>query len=199
MTGRGLALLAAALAATAGCGGDDDERALRAPDPTRERADRPAKPPPGWRTVRNIRSGFTMPVPRTWSARKRGPATLIRSDDRLVSVTVAADRTADGRRLPARRFARATIRSLPDFKGRVAPRVRRVDGSPYQSARAEARGRLAVSKVPQRITVAVFHRPRRVTYTVSVFRNARVRPGFNEPVIRRMLRGFRAQPPDFTP
>ena len=185
-------------AGPAGCG-DDDEPAERTPDPANERTDRPAKPPPGWRTVRNARAGFTVPVPRTWSARKRGPATLIRSDDRLVSITVAADRTADGRRLPARRFAREAIQSLPDFKGRVRPGARRIAGSPYQSARADARGRLKISKVPQRITIAVLHRPRQVSYTVSVFRNARVKPRFNEPVIRRLLRGFRAQPPDFTP
>jgi hypothetical protein len=192
------ALTLAAMPFAMGCG-DDDEPARTGPDPAGERAHRPSKPPPGWRTVRNARAGFTLPVPPTWSARKRGPATLIRSDDQLVSVTVAADRTGDGRRLPARRFARLTIESLPGFKGKLARGTRAIRDTPYDAARADGRGRVQTSRVPQRITIAAFRRPGRVTYTVSVFRNARVRPRFNEPVIRRMLRGFRAQPPDFTP
>jgi hypothetical protein len=149
--------------------------------------------------VQNERAGFTLSVPETWSARQKGPATLILSDDRLVSVTGAADRTSDGRRTPPAEFARATLRGLPGFKGSVAMGVRRIEGSPYRTARADARGRLATSKVPQRITAVVFQRPGRVTYAVLVFRNARVKPRFNEPVVERMLRSFRAQAPDFTP
>ena len=53
--------------------------------------------------------------------------------------------------------------------------------------------------MPQRITAAVFQRPGRVVYEVLVFRNARVRPRFNDPVVERLLRSFRAQAPDFTP
>jgi hypothetical protein len=184
--------------AVAGCG-DDDDAPPPAPDPAEEPADKPAKPPPGWRTVRNPRAGFTVSVPRTWSARRKAEATLIRSDDRLVSMTVAADRTADGRELSPKRYARETIKHLPGFKGRVsraAPRVRR---SPYRSARVDARGRIRTSRIPQRITAATFQRPGRVTYVALVFRNARVKPRFNEPVVRRLLRSVRGQPPDVTP
>jgi hypothetical protein len=49
--------------------------------------------------------------------------------------------------------------------------------------------------VPQRITIAAFRRPGLVTYTVLVFRNARVRPRFNDPVVNRVLGSLRAQPP----
>ena len=72
-------------------------------------------------------------------------------------------------------------------------------GSPYRTARVDARGRVRASKVPQRITAAVYQRPGLVTYAVLVFRNARVRPRFNDPVVERLLRSFRAQAPDFTP
>jgi hypothetical protein len=185
--------------ALAGCGDDDGEPAGRGPDPAAERSDPPAKPPPGWRTVRDERAGFTLSAPRTWSARTKGPATLIRSDDELVSVTVAADRTELERVADPGAFARQTIRKLPGFRGRVSERTRRVRRSPYENARADARGRLSTSKVPQRITAAVFQRRGQVTYEVLVFRNAKVRPHFNDPVVERMLRSFRAQAPDFTP
>jgi hypothetical protein len=189
--------IAAATLALAACG--DDEPAGTKPDPADERSDPPSKPPPGWRTVRNPRAGFTLPLPRTWSARKKKAATLIRSDDHLVSITVAADRTSGGSRADPGTFARQTIRNLPGFRGRVRRRARRVRGSPYRSASVEGRGRVSTSKVLQRITAAVFQRRGRVTYEVLVFRNARVRPHFNDPVVARMLRGFRAQAPDFTP
>jgi hypothetical protein len=186
------------LASGAGCG-DDDDVEPPAPDPSEEPTDKPAKPPKGWRTVGNPRAGFTMSVPRTWPARRKAQATLVRSDDHLVSVTVAADRTVDGRELPPRRFARATIRSLPGFRGRVSAGAPQVRKSPYKSARVDARGRVRTSRIPQRITAAAFQRPGRVTYIVLVFRNARVKPRFNEPVVRRMLRSLRGQPPDVTP
>jgi len=193
-TAAALALAALALAA---CG--DDEPADSGPGPGQERSDRAVKPPPGWRMVRNERAGFTLSAPRTWSARKRGPATLIRSDDQLVSITIAADRTAGERERSPRRFARETIENLPGFRGRLSAGARRVRGSPYRTARVDARGRVRASKVPQRITAAVYQRPGLVTYAVLVFRNAKVRPRFNDPVVERLLRSLRAQAPDFTP
>ena len=191
-----VALAAAALSASA-CGDDDESRP--GSGPREESSHRPAKPPHGWRTVRNRRAGFTLSVPRTWLARTRGPATLIRSDDQLVSATVAADRTAGEREGNPKAFGRRTIKSLPGFRGRISRRAGRIPGTPYRTARVEARGRVANSRVVQRITAAVFQRPRRAIYEVLVFRNAKVRPRFNDPVVERMLRSFRAQAPDFTP
>ena len=191
-------LLCAAFVTAAGCA-DDDAPSDSSRDPAAEKSDPPAKPPPGWRIVRNQRAGFTLSLPRTWSARKKGAATLIRSDDQLVSATVAADRTERERVANPATFARQTIQNLPGFKGRVARRSPPIRRSPYRSARADARGRVSASKVPQRITAAVYQRPGQVTYEVLVFRNARVRPRFNDPVVVRMLRSFRAQAPDFTP
>ena len=184
--------------ALAACG-DDDSSPNSSPDPGEESSDRPVEPPPGWRVLRNERAGFTLSVPRTWAARTRGAATLIRSDDQLVSVTVAADRTASEHRRDPATFARETIESLPGFRGRLRGRTGRVRGSPYRTARVDARGRVAGSGVPQRITAAVYQRPGLVTYAVLVFRNARVRPRFNDAAIERLLRSLRAQAPDFTP
>jgi hypothetical protein len=192
-----VAAIAALALVTPACGEEEQEETP--PDPSEESSDRPAKPPRGWRSLKNAKAGFTISVPRAWSARTKSTATLIRSDDQLVSMTVGADRTRDGREIPAKRFVLETIHGLPAFKGRASRRTRRVRSSRYESARIEARGRIETSKLPQRITVAAFRKPGRVTYTVLVFRNARVKPRFNEPAIERMLRSFRAQAPDFTP
>lgn len=184
------ALAALALLAS-GCDGDaDDDRRTES-----EPVDAPALPPVGWRTVRNAAAGFTVSAPRRWTVATERGSTLIRSDDRLVSVTISADRSEPGRELDAARYARETIRSLPGFRGSLSGRVRRVRSSPYATARVDATGRLRTSPTHQRITVAVFRRPGRVTYSAVVFRNAIVKPRFNDRRIDRLLRSLRAEKP----
>jgi len=187
-----IALTLALVLLPAGCG---DESADRKTGPRPERADRPATPPPGWRTVRNSEAGFTVAAPRTWSAATKRGRTLIRSDDRLVAVSISADRTPTGRDLPPARYARRTIRTLPNFAGRVDGQSSSLPGSPYDSAVLNAIGTVEPSSLSQQISVAIFQRPGRVTYGALVFRNAGVKPRFNERTLNRMLRSFRAQPP----
>src|SRR3954447_1011389 len=105
---RWLALVAGT-AALAGCGAEEGKPA--------DRGDRPARLPAGWRTVGNQSVGFTIGIPRHWSTRTRRSATLIRSLDRLVAATVAADRGPQGRETSAGPYALATLRGLPDFEG----------------------------------------------------------------------------------
>jgi hypothetical protein len=124
---------------------------------------------------------------------------VIRSDDRLVVVTVAADRSEAGRERRPADYARETLSELPGFRGRIDPGTRTVPGSPYPTGVVTARGRVSGSIPEQLIAIAAYARPERVTYAAIVFRNARVRPRFNEPVIRRLLRSFRMRAPDVTP
>ena len=87
------------------------------------------------------------------------------------------------------------IAALPGFEGDVTVKDSDVKGSPYETALAEGSGTVKTSGVAQRIEVAAFHRPRQVTYTAVVFRNARARPVPGRATVARMLRSFRAQPP----
>src|SRR5436190_23713103 len=118
--------LVVALVAVVGCGGTSSSS-----KPAKESADRQARPPAGWRTVRNGKVGFTLSIPKGWTAREKGTATLIRSKDRLLVVTVAADRGPEGRALGPAEYARRTVDALPGFEGSVRPREHRVRGSPY--------------------------------------------------------------------
>ena len=188
---RTVAVLLALGLLGSGCG-DDDEKAEREAPP--ERADPAAQPPAGWRTVRNVRAGFTIAAPVPWSASTRGGRTTIRSDDRLVALAISADRTARGRELSPARYARRTIATVPKFAGTVERRVTRVRSSRYDSAVLTATGTVSPSNLSQRISVVIFQRPGRVSYGLLVFRNAGVKPRFNDRIIARMLRTFRAQP-----
>ena len=176
-----------------GCG--EDEKFAGSPDPSTERSDPPAKPPPGWRTFSNRRAGFTVSVPPGWPARARRSATLIRSSDRLLAVTVAADRSESARTTPPREYARRTFRALPGFRNLQAGAPRKVRRSPYPSARVSGMGTLTDRRQRQRITVAAFSRPRRVTFTVVAF-SARVgrTPAYAEE-LELLLASLRARRP----
>jgi hypothetical protein len=186
---RAIPALLAAAALVAGCGDDGDD------EPPAERADPPARTPAGWRTVRNAPAGFTIAVPKSWTARTKSAATLLRSKDKLVVITVAADRSDPGRELEPEDYARRTLEALPGFEGSVAPGTRRVRGSPYDTARVDGSGTVRTSRRPQRIAVAAYHRRLTVTYVAVVFRNPRVDPRVDERTVRRILRTLRARPP----
>ena len=141
--------------------------------------------------MKNERAGFTIAAPRGWTARTRARATVIRSDDRLVVMTVGADRSRDGKEARPAPYARLALQSLPDFEGRVSPEARRVRGSPYNSGRVEGVGTLRTSRRPQRITVAAFTLRGRATYAAVVFRNPGTTPRFDERIVDRMLRTLR--------
>ena len=157
--------------------------------------ERATRLPPGWRTVRNPVAGFTIAAPKTWPADTSRRATFVRSEDRLVSITVAADRSAAGRELMPADYARRTLKSLPGFAGELRRGVRRVPGSPYPSAVVEGSGTVSATSRPQRISVAAFREQGEATYTAVVFRNARVKPRLNDRTIARILRSFRAMAP----
>jgi hypothetical protein len=184
-------VLAAVLVSLAlGACGDDD-----APERPAEKADAPAKPPAGWRTVENEAAGFTIAAPRTWPAATKRGATLIRSKDELVAVTIASDRSSAGKSSEPGSYAGKVVASLPGFQGDVSVDNRKVAGSPYETAIAVGSGTVKTSGVPQRIEVAAFRRPRQVIYSAVIFRNARAQPVPGRRTVARMLRSFRAQPP----
>lgn len=149
------------------CG--DEEKSGGSPDPGTERIDPPAKPPDGWHTISNRTAGFTLSVPRDWRVRKRAGATLVRSADRLLAITLAADRSEAGRKRPAARYVRQAFRAVPGFRGLRAKRTRRVRGSPYESRRVDGTGTLRSRKQRQHVAVAAFRRPGRVTYASVIF------------------------------
>jgi hypothetical protein len=184
-----IAMMASAALACGGCGSG------KGPGQSAKKIDQPAKPPPGWRTVANRPAGFTIAAPRRWMVRVKDGATLLRSPDRLLVVTVAADRTPPGRQLPISQYARETLQDLPDFDGSLSARTGRVRGSPYRSAVVEGAGTIRTSRRVQRITVAALRVPGQVTYTVAAFRSANLAREFGAGTLRRMLRTLRSGVP----
>ena len=179
----------------AGCGGSDEPRVLP-PDPTAEQSDRPVEPPRGWRTVANSTAGFTIAVPREWRARTRRGATLLRSPDRLMAVSLAADRSEAGREVAAGEYARRTLAAVPGFQPRLRPRrAPGVEGSPYPNGAAVAAGTLRRTRVAQQVSAFVFQRRGRVSHVAIAFRSADRRSRPHTRTLVRMLRTLRVQAP----
>jgi hypothetical protein len=186
----GVAAVAVALVA-GGCGEDGGTESEK---PPRETADPLPKLPRDWKPHVNRSAGFAIGVPSGWSARNRGRDSLFRSGDRLVAVSVSADRGAGALALPIDEFAERVAEALPRLKRLRAQRARPFDAR-YQAVAVPATGRAAGEGVPQRLLVVVQRREGLATYTVLVARNAKPGARAHRDEIRRMLRSLRGRPP----
>jgi hypothetical protein len=192
---RSLAALAAVLAAgLAGCGGSSPPQPAGTTTP-RETNDRRPPLPPGWRRVVNVQAGYSLGIPPGWTARGGPGSTLVRSRDRALAVSVTADRSPQGRRLPPAGYALRTARALRGYGGLRVGGAGRVPGSHYPAAAVEARGTYRRTRVRQDIRVIALQRRGRVTFTLVAFRNATVAGGIYRAAVDEMVRTFRGQAP----
>jgi hypothetical protein len=190
------AVVVAALAVggAGGCGGSSGGGGATATTPP-ERADRRPALPRGWRRVVNLRAGFSVGIPPGWTARGGRGATLVRSADRGLAVSIAADRGTQGQSLPPDRYARRTLEALPGYRGlRIGP-TRPVREAHYPAAAVTATGTYRPTRVRQAISAIALHRPGIATFTLLVFRNARVPAAVYARAVDEMVRSFRSQPP----
>jgi hypothetical protein len=186
-------LLAVALLALTGCGGGDSKKKSDVPNPKDEPTDAAAKPPAGWHTVKNKIAGFTVSAPDSWADAPTKAATAIRSDDKLVVVSIAADRSPKGANTSAKNYATETLKATTSAK--TDGKVHTIKGSPYDNAYIVATGKIPGQKIPQTVTTVIYHRKGHVTYGMLIFANAKVKPHFNDKKLAEMMRSFRAQSP----
>jgi hypothetical protein len=172
----------------AGC--DVAERDEPAPAP-RETADPLPKLPKRWSRHVNRRLGFAIGVPPRWSAGDRRRSSLFRSPDRLVAVSVSADRTEGGLSLPIEEFARRVTKALPDLKRLRAERPRPFRAR-YDAAAVTATARLH-GGLRQRLLVVVQRREPFVTFTAVVAANAKQGARAHRDEVVRMLRSLRGR------
>src|SRR4051812_41113946 len=191
---RSHAALAALAFLVAGCGSPTPARPGGANAP-RESADKRPPLPPGWRRVVNRRAGFSLGIPPGWTARGVRGATVVRSVDRALAVSIAADRSGQGRTLAPRSYARRTLGALRGYGRLRIGRPERVRGAHYPAAAVPARGRYRRTRVRQALTAIALQRPRRVTFSLLVFRNASVAPGVYDAAVAEMVHTFRGQAP----
>ena len=187
-----LRLLAAlAAAALAGCGSSG----VTPPKSVPETAQPPAAVPAGWVRKLDNEHGFSIAVPPGWQKSTRGDATLFRSPDHLVAVTLSVDRTSGAFATPVDEFARRTLVALPGYKGKLIPSPpKRIAGTPLDTAVVSSVGEAAASGVRQDISVAVLRRDHFVNYTAVIAANAAATPAAELALARQMLATLRDLP-----
>jgi hypothetical protein len=159
----GLALLGC------GCGSSDGSESEPAPE---ERADRPAELPGPWKRHTNERGGFTLGLPPGWTASDRAAATLIRSYDRLVAVSITPDRTEAGMAIAIEEYAARAADALEGFRGGLDPKGSFDFGHRYDATEVRAEG-ASENGIDQRVSVIVLRRDELATFTAVIAANAK--------------------------
>jgi hypothetical protein len=174
--------LAIAMAALAGCGGSgSDSGSSTTTTHPAETTDPPAKPPKGWQKYISPVAGFAVSVPPAWTLEPSGASTLLRSPDKVVAISISADRTGEALDAPLESYAADTLKNLSGFKG-LKPTGVRPYKAQYPAAIATADGKLASSGVAQRLTLVVLRREGIAAYPLLATRNA----GVSSPFVKQV-------------
>jgi hypothetical protein len=186
--------VAAGAGAGAGCGGSDTPKPPEPPTPP-ETNDRPARLPEGWTRLVNRHAGFSVGIPPGWKARGARGATLVRSGDRLLAVSITADRSSEGRDLSPANYSERLAKALRGYRklrvGRPVPVVK----AHYPGASITATGTFQRTRVRQVIRAVALQRRGQVTYALVFFRTARSPAALYRPAITGMIWTFRARAP----
>lgn len=184
----------AAFGLLAGCGGDGGP-AL--PERPRETADEPASLPEGWRRHVNHLGGYSLGLPLRWTARRTGPVSLLRSPDRLVAMTVSADRTTEALQIELERYATDALAGLQGFQG-LEPSEPRQVRSPYEAIAVDAIGRNERG-IRQLLTFVVVRREGIAAYPILIARNADAGADHRRHEFNAIVASLRGQPIDTSP
>lgn len=173
----------ASVALLAGCGGDGDEEP--ADDPVEpQKAERPQKVhglPHGWSVERNEAQGFSLGAPPGWRSAddclKGGAAavptvTILCSPDKLVTLSVSADRTDEAFELKPGEFATRTMTGLADSYDGLDPGKAKPFKAHYPGATVEGRGEALGTGVRQDVSVVVLRRDHVANFTAVIAANA---------------------------
>ena len=159
-----------------------------------ERAEHPARLPPGWKRIADRRDGFSFGVPPGWRAHRTATGELVRSADKALAVSIAYDRGGDARTLRIRQYARRVGASLRGYRNLHQGPVKRVTDQRYPTATVAARGVFLKTHVRQAILVIAVRRPRRGTFSLLAFRSARTRALRYGAILAEIVRTLRTRP-----
>lgn len=182
--------------ALAGCGsdgGDDQSTAQRTVVATPQT---PANVPKSWKREVDKRRGFSVGVPPGWQLKAMGDAVLFRSPDRLVAVSLSADRHEAAFGTQPIQFARRALASLSGYRRQLtggSPRP--IGATPLDSAAVRAQGVAKESGVRQKVEFVVLRRDHLVNFTAVIAANAEQTPGSEIDLARRILSSVRDHPP----
>lgn len=203
---RHASLTGLALLAIAGCGGDDDgPEGSNGPEQEPEKVERPEQVkglPAGWELERNSAQGFSLGAPPGWreggdclgGGAAPGAVTILCSPDRLVTLSVQADRTDEALELDPGEFASRTMTGLADSYDGLEPGKPRPFKARYEGASVAGEGRAVGSRVEQDVQVVVLRRDGVANFTAVIAANAEKPTGPAVELAEKALETLRSQP-----
>jgi len=176
-------LAVVACLALAGCGGDEGEGDAPEETTTTQKAEKPESVrglPPGWTVERNRPQGFSIGAPPGWRSGGdclKGGAevpsvTILCSPDKLVTLSVSADRTDEALEVDPAEFAARTLTGLADsYDGLKPGKVKPFKGH-YDGATVSGTGEAVGTGVHQDVNVVVLRRDGVANFTAVIAANA---------------------------
>ena len=171
-------VLVAAVVALASCG---DEQSDQGPRPV-ERAEEVPKLPAGWKVYENAPQGFALGAPPGWRdgadclgrGAEPGSASVLCSPDRLVTLSISADRTNEAVALDPKEFAARTLERLGEegYSDLKAGKPKELKAH-YDGAFVKGEGKAAETGVEQNVTVVVLRREGVANLTAVIAANAK--------------------------
>jgi hypothetical protein len=199
--GAAIAAVAALVAAVAGCGERDEPEPTTTTPPV-ERAEKVPKLPGQWNVIKNTDEGFALGLPPGWRRGKEclakkaqgGSTTVFCSPDKLLTLSVTADRTDEALELTPGGFALRVMASLSEnYQKPLDPgKPKRFEGH-YDGAKVSASGQ-AAKGVREDVTVIVLQRDDIATFTAVIADNAAKATGQHTKFAERALKSLRSQP-----
>jgi hypothetical protein len=201
-------LLVGASLALGACGGDGETTSSTStvdkavPDEV-EKAEKVPDLPDGWTVLSDPVQGFRLGAPPGWKdgrdclleGASPGDVTVLCSPDKLVTLSITADRSADGLTLDPADFAQQTLDQLAaeGFRGPLDAREPKPFDARYRGASVTAKG-TSTSGVRENVTVVTMRRDGVATFAAVIAANAD-RP--TDPAVElaeEALRTLRSQP-----
>ncbi len=156
-----------------GCGSDDSDDSAGSISPRPVEATDPLpKLQRGYAEYVSPVAGFALGRPPGWEASEEGTATLMLAPDRLVALTISADRTSQALGTDLERFAVDTFTELPGYEGRPEPSDPKRFRHPYDGFEVTGEGVATDSGVRQRIRVVALARKGVVVLTAVIAENS---------------------------
>jgi hypothetical protein len=189
----------------AGCGGDDEAPGGSAgggADGGLEEPEQVKGLPAGWTVERNEAQGFALGAPPGWGrgaeclagGAELGPVTILCSPDKLVTLSVQADRTNEALELEPEAFASRTMEGLADSYEGLEPGKPEPFKAHYDGAAVSGQGRAVGSGVMQDVRVVVLRREGAANFTAVIAANAEKPTGPAVKLAEQALRELRSQP-----
>ena len=184
------ALAAAALIALPGCGTEVEPPEPRPTETVHRVPDLPA----GWRPFANTAGGYAFGLPRGWRATDHGSRTEIRSYDRLVAITINADRTDEALALDPAEFAAAALAVAPGYEEPLAPGPPREFEHRYEASQVTAGGTAKATGLKLEVSEIALRRDQVAVLTALIAANARPQARHSQRLAERLVGTLRSRP-----